>query len=63
MVQSTEAAVTQLGAEVAEDQDAVRQLLHNVSDALAQARTLQTKLNPSITGKRYQRLQSLLTSF
>jgi hypothetical protein len=51
IVQTTEAAVTQLSAEIAEDQHAVRQLLQNVAEALGQMRSMQAALNPPVTGK------------
>lgn len=57
MVQTTEAKVTQLSGEIAEDQQAVRQLLHNVSEALRQMKSLQAALNPpaAVQGKIVKR--------
>jgi hypothetical protein len=46
VVQTAEASVAQLDAEIREDQQAARQLLQNVSEFVAQIKSLQSALNP-----------------
>lgn len=47
MVQTAETLVAQMDAEISEDQQAVRQLLHNITEFLGQIKTLQSSLNTS----------------